>query len=321
MMGDRIAPTPLRFYPRLSEELGISLWVKHDDLFPLAAGGNKARKLQRILAEGISGGCDALVTTGSFHSNHVRAASLMAARLGWHARLVIHDTPRDKLEGNLLLAALAGAEITFCQREQVGAAMDQAMDDLSKRGRKPLYILGGGHCRAGGLAYCEAAQELAGQYGELANLPDYIFVASGTGTTQAGLHAGCAEYLPSTKVIGISVAHGRERGMENVAKSIDDLSQATRLVIPKHEISFYDGFLSGGYGLHDEELLELIRWAAGLEALLLDPFYTGKAFRGLRDHVRSGRVAPGSTVCFWHTGGIFNLLNSEFPGSAVTSPK
>lgn len=310
-MGDRIDATPLRFYPRLSDELGVSLWVKHDDLFPLAAGGNKARKLQRILAEGVRDGCDALVTTGSFHSNHVRAASLMAAHLGWQARLVIHDTPREKLEGNLLLAALAGAEITFCRREHLAAAMDQAMDELSARGRKPLYIWGGGHCCAGGLAYSEAAEELAAQYGKLANRPDYIFVASGTGTTQAGLHAGCAECLSSAKVVGVSVAHGRERGMENVAKSVEELVQAVNGDMPKQEIHFDDGFLSGGYGLHDEELFETIRWAAGLEGLLLDPFYTGKAFRGLCAHVRSARVTPGSTVCFWHTGGVFNLMTSS----------
>ena len=36
--------------------------------------------------------------------------------------------------------------------------------------------------------------------------------------------------------------------------------------------------------------------------------YTGKAFAGLLDHVRKGKVPQGSTVVFWHTGGATALF-------------
>ena len=44
--------------------------------------------------------------------------------------------------------------------------------------------------------------------------------------------------------------------------------------------------------------------AARLEALLLDPVYTGKAMAGLISLVRSGRIAAENRVLFLHTGGL-----------------
>jgi D-cysteine desulfhydrase len=320
-MSNRLENTPLRYYGRLSDQLGVDLWVKHDDMFAIAGGGNKARKLQHILAEGVRKGYDSLVTTGSYHSNHVRAASLMAAQLGWHSRVVIHDVPREKPEGNMLLATLAGAEISYCLREEVASAMNQAMDELSRRGRKPLYIWGGGHCLEGGIAYYQAAKELSSQFNEFSSSPDYIFVASGTGTTQAGLHAGSAEFLDSTKVVGVSVAHSCERGMELVSNSVDELRHEMKTGKSGQEICFESDFLNGGYGMYDKGLLDVIRWAAEVEGLLLDPIYTGKAFQGMCAHVRSGRIPAGSTICFWHTGGIFNLMSSSFLKSSMAACK
>jgi D-cysteine desulfhydrase/L-cysteate sulfo-lyase len=36
--------------------------------------------------------------------------------------------------------------------------------------------------------------------------------------------------------------------------------------------------------------------------------YTGKAFAGLLDYVRTGKIKPGSNVVFWHTGGVSALF-------------
>jgi len=40
------------------------------------------------------------------------------------------------------------------------------------------------------------------------------------------------------------------------------------------------------------------------EGLLLDPVYTAKAFIGLMNLAKEGRVPRGSNVVFVHTGGI-----------------
>ena len=44
------------------------------------------------------------------------------------------------------------------------------------------------------------------------------------------------------------------------------------------------------------------------EGLLTDPVYTGKAFAGMLDYIRTGKVPAGSSVVFWHTGGATALF-------------
>jgi len=282
----------------------VNLWVKHDDEFPDAGGGNKVRKLQFIFAEAERSGCDAIVTTGGASSNHVRAAALLSARRGWLARVIIHDPEPAAWSANLRLARLAGAELTFCNHAALPSAMDAAMDELRGAGLCPCYIWGGGHTPAGGQAFRAAAFELADQCVERAVRPDFIVVASGTGTTQGGLHVGASVALPHTSVLGISVSHDRAGGMHRVQDTLRMLAAEGA-----DRIEFHDEFLGGGYGRSDADQAETMRWAARTEALLLDPIYTGKAFHGLRRLVASGRIAPGSTIVFWHTGGLLNLLS------------
>ena len=72
MMENRVTfgvfPTPLEPAPRLAAALGLAgdrLWIKRDDLTGLGCGGNKVRKLERIIATALHGGADTLVTTGA----------------------------------------------------------------------------------------------------------------------------------------------------------------------------------------------------------------------------------------------------------------
>ena len=73
-------PTPLEHAPRLSAQLGIELLIKRDDCTGLAGGGNKARKLEYLLADAKRLGADTLVTIGGLQSNHARQTAAAAAR-------------------------------------------------------------------------------------------------------------------------------------------------------------------------------------------------------------------------------------------------
>lgn len=297
--------SPVVCYEQLSAALGITLSVKHDDYLAGAGGGNKVRKLQYIMPTAAQRGYNALVTTGSAQSNHIRAAALMAAQQGWHARIIVHEAEPEKYLGNLLIAQLAGAEISFCRREDVAKAMDQAMDELSGRGLKPLYIWGGGHCLEGAYAFYMAADELMKQCE--GKLPDFIVHASGTGTTQAGLVAGFQG--TSIQVIGVSVAHDASRGASVVRDSLNQLGRHLNADYSAVSLQFRDEWREGGYGKVSDRLIATIRRAARC-SLLLDPTYTGKAFLALEDMVASGEIPRGSRVLFWHTGGLMNLLSS-----------
>jgi len=71
-------PTPLHEAPHLSAVLGgPRIFIKREDLTGLAMGGNKARKLEFLLADAQKRGVDVLITTGSSQSNF--AVQLAAA--------------------------------------------------------------------------------------------------------------------------------------------------------------------------------------------------------------------------------------------------
>ena len=59
-------PTPLHELPNLPKAVGFDgrLFIKRDDLTGLAAGGNKSRKLEYLMAEALEKGCDTVITAG-----------------------------------------------------------------------------------------------------------------------------------------------------------------------------------------------------------------------------------------------------------------
>jgi len=61
-----------------------------------------------------------------------------------------------------------------------------------------------------------------------------------------------------------------------------------------------------------ESALEAIDRVAGLEGVILDPVYTGKAMAGLIGAAREGRFGAGDTVVFWHTGGAVALFAHRY---------
>ena len=203
--------TPLEEHARLAAalDLAIDLRLKRDDLYPMPGGGIKARKIQYIMREAIARGHDVIVTNGGPQSNHARAAAVLSAELGVRCHLVIVLEPGVVYPGtgNILLMRLSGATIEFCRKEQLAERMDATIEEFCRRGHKPLYVWGGGHCLAGTVAFVEAAAEARAQGGVW--VPDVLVAASATGSTQAGLAIGYAD--SRARVIGISTARDAAR--------------------------------------------------------------------------------------------------------------
>ena len=289
----------------------IEIFVKREDLYPMCGGGNKVRKNENIFATIADNNCNAIVTNGGMQSNHARVVALMAAARGWRCRLILHGDPREIQypEGNLLLMVLAGAEIIATQPDRIPIEIESSMNELRKEGFRPFQIPGGGHCLEGAISYLEVVNEIGVQIEECE--PEFIILASGTGTTQAGIQAGVDQKGWKTRVIGISVARKNPRGSKITQDAYHELCKHLRVPIPSGQNEFRDDWVGEGYGIPNDNILETIRKVACDTGLILDPTYTGKAFYGLESMVRSGEIPSQSHVVFVHTGGLINLCASH----------
>lgn len=290
---------------------GSKIRVYRDDLYPFLGGGNKGRKarfIERAIKESKS---NAVVTTGGIQSNHCRAIAVLAAENQWKCTLVLHGDKNqfEKGNGNARIMRLSGADIVFVEPDLIAATMDAAMNDYRKQGSNPYYIWGGGHTLEGGLAYIEAVEELKTYCDQEAWYPEYIFHASGTGSTQAGIMAGLDQYGIDAEVIGISVARSKSRAEEVVERFYGELCAHYQIPIKKSTVTVLDDFLFGGYEQYDERLLQLSVNSIKELGFALDTTYSGKAFYGMQEYLKRKNIE--GNVLFWHTGGIFNFLSQQ----------
>jgi D-cysteine desulfhydrase len=283
--------------------------VFRDDLFPFLGGGNKARKIQEIAKEIKRKNANAIVTTGGIQSNHCRAAAIIAAENDWLCHLVLHGNEERYYseKGNAFLMRKAGAVPTFVEAEGISDAMDEEMKKLKSSDYTPFYIWGGGHSVAGARAYVHAVQNLKSYFREEEWLPDAIFLASGTGSTQAGIMAGLElSELGDIPVLGISIARDEERGKDKIESLLHEMSEEMSCEEAVSKIRFYDDWVSGGYENITPEISKLTDDVFSSTGILLDTTYTAKAWLGMRDMLKDGSVS--GNILFWHTGGILNLM-------------
>ena len=330
------SPTPLEPAPNLGAALGIELWLKRDDCTGLAFGGNKVRQLEFYLGEARARGADTLLTTGAVQSNFVRVAAAGARQLGMDVHLQLENRVEaaDDLyrgSGNVLLDRLLGATLHAFAAEggesAADAALDRLAESLSGTGRKPYVIhVGLDHPPLGGLGYVVAASEVLEQVRTRGIGFDAVVCASGGALTHAGLLVGMRALGEPVPVHGICVRREARQQRVRVARRATEL--AAMIGFPKvfaaDDVHASDEVHPPGYGLLNEAIGEAISMAARLEALLLDPVYTGKAMAGLVDLVRAGRIAAGSRVLFVHTGGlpaIFSYASRLEPWLAKAPPE
>jgi D-cysteine desulfhydrase family pyridoxal phosphate-dependent enzyme len=296
--------TPIQELPRLRAALGGGprLLVKRDDAIAFAFGGNKVRKLALVAADALAGHADTLITCGGIQSNHARVTACTAARLGLRCVLVVNGERPSRPTGNALLDALAGADIRYvASRDDRAAAMDEAAEEIRRKGGRPYVIPLGASTPLGAAAFVDAAKEMLAQVAA----PDVIVHASSSGGTQAGLVAGCALAGAPTRVIGISADDPAPALQDQVRLLISGLPPLLGVrpeTLASARIEVDDGWVGGGYGVPTAESKEAIDLTARTEGLFLDPTYTAKAMAGLIGRVRSGELAD-QTVLFWHTGG------------------
>jgi D-cysteine desulfhydrase len=302
------APTPLLKLERLSEELGLELWVKRDDLTGLLESGNKVRKLEFLVGDALAQNADTLITCGALESNGCRAVAAVAARLGLRAVLALRGARPADADGNHLLDRLLGAEIHYCGDDE-WERIDDVLEDLAARvrraGRTPYVIPESGATVAGALGYLMCGQEIASQIAHGAPDFDTIAITAFSGGSQAGLLM--AKQLTGLRadIVGIPIAWPAARVRDYVADVVDQARRRYALPVEApDDVRVIDGCQGEGRAAALETLLHVARQ----EGVVLDPVYTARAFRGLLDALRRSSGGLGRRVCFVHTGGIFSLF-------------
>jgi 1-aminocyclopropane-1-carboxylate deaminase/D-cysteine desulfhydrase-like pyridoxal-dependent ACC family enzyme len=292
---------PKRFQ-RLSEELGIDLWVQEDYLLPYPFAGNKWVKVVGEYKSGHAG--NAYVTNGGLNSNHCRTLAMWSAFHGHRCHLVLHNDSGEEDPNALAFLDMLGATHSVVRSAEIADTISVSERELRTQGFNPVVVPGGGHSPRAIRAYANYAAHV------LANTSfDAIFHASGTGGTQAGLCIANHETQSEARVIGVSVARSAERGRQVV---LDAIRETSGLEL---NVDFRSDYIDGGYGMGGAATREAVA-VAGAGGLVLDLTYTGKAFAGLLDAIRTGSVASGSKVLFWHTGGLY-LTASAASGHGV----
>lgn len=309
-------PTPLEKAPRLSEKLGIELFVKRDDLAGPSMGGNKSRQLEYYFGAALQAQADTILITGAVQSNFARLAAAVARSKGLHPVVQLEDRVQGKGElyrsnGNVLLSQILGAEIlTYPVGEDeagADAALHEYAEHLANNGRVPYIIhLSEGHPPLGALGYVDAAKEILSQVSGF----DYFVTASGSGSTHAGLLAGLRGEGCDATVIGGCVrrpAQEQKARISRITNRLIDLCPGAKNV-RETDIITCDRAFAPGYGQLGPLAHQAIKMMAEHEGLILDPVYTAKSFGALLANIESGAIKKGSRVCFIHTGGLAALF-------------
>ncbi len=306
-------PTPIRAWQPGELPDGYCAWIKRDDRTGVTLSGNKARKLEFLVADAIRTGCDTLITCGGIQSNHARATAVAARECGLDCHLVLNTrTPREPpgIAGNLLIDRLVGAElhlISWQDYQHRDERMAELACELESNGKHPCLIPEGGSNALGTWGYIEAVREVAEQLHADSLRIDDIFAACGSGGTAAGLSLGVALSGLRARVHVVNVCWDADHFYARVDAILRELGapHAARDIL--HVI---DGHVGPGYAQNTPEDLTVLRNTARETGIILDPVYTVKAFRGMCAALRAGdNRLQGTHALFIHTGGLFGLYD------------
>ncbi|KAL2266275.1 hypothetical protein VTJ83DRAFT_5627 [Remersonia thermophila] len=325
-------PSPIQHLRRISEALGgkVHVYAKREDCNSgLAFGGNKIRKLEYLLPDALSQGCDTLVTVGGVQSNHTRAVAAAAAARGLKVatlqeRWVDWSDPGYSLVGNIQLSRLMGADVNVSgggggHEVDFGIGHKRALarlaEHLRAQGARPYSIPAGASDHPlGGLGFARWAFEVEAQEREMGVFFETVVACAVTGSTLAGMVAGfkLAEKLGARKrrVVGIDASAKARETREQALRIARQTAERIGLReedIADEDVVLDDRYHAGQYGIPDDRTLEAIRFGARTEAFITDPVYEGKSLAGLMDMVRNGEIPEGSNVLYAHLGGQLAL--------------
>lgn len=287
-----LQPQPVQvctlFHPVL-EEKGLQLSLMRLDTVHTQVSGNKFFKLKHNLVEAKNQGKKTILTFGGAFSNHIYATASAAQIGGFRSLGIIRGEDADRDNPTLSHARKMGMELHFVDRESY--RLKNTLEFLEKLHSQfgEVYLIPEGGTNEMAI---QGTKEILDE--SHAAFTD-ICVSIGTGGTFAGL---AASLLPHQHLVGFSSLKG-----EFIRQEIDSILSRFE-IRPKGKFSIETGAHFGGYGKHNPELIEFIRWFHRVFGFPLDPVYTGKMAFGVWQLIGRNYFSPGSSILIIHTGGM-----------------
>lgn len=324
--------TPIHKLENLSKKYGVNIYIKRDDMTGFGMGGNKLRKLDYLLKDALNSKCTVLLTFGGAQTNHGRLTAAVAARFGLKCGIIMDGSAPRKATGNLILDKMMGADLFFMNdsdfkeepREIYSEKYKQLVDKTTKevvrlyeeKGEKVYLIPVGGSSPIGAAGYVMAAKEIKDQLGEMNVKMDYVFTGFGSTGTFGGLYLGAKYFNAGFTTVGISVSHKSDLEIQEKVDYIEETNKFLELGldVKLDDMWIEEGYVGISYNIPDSETRKYVYMMAREEAIILDPCYTGKTFRGMIEMIEQGKIPKNSNVMLLHTGGapgLFSQAHSE----------
>lgn len=285
-----------------------TIYIKRDDLIPFSFGGNKVRIAEQYFKDMRRKKCNCIIAYGNSRSNLSRVIANMSKVKGLPCYVISpSDDSGERVEtSNSKIVRSLGANIIECDKKNVSQTVENVIADCKKNGLNPYYIYGNiygkGNEKTAVQAYVEAYEEIK-SYEKINNISfDYIFHASGTGMTQAGLISGKLLKGDIRNIIGISIARNKEIGSKVIANNILEYLNDKGNLLSEDDIIFNDKYVLDGYGKYNEKIVKIIKDVLSENGVPLDTTYTGKAFWGMTQYLKEKSI-DGRKILFIHTGG------------------
>lgn len=319
--------TPIHKLENLSKKYNTNIYIKRDDMTGFGLGGNKLRKLDYLLRDAIDNQCTVLLTYGGVQTNHGRLTAAVAARFGLKCGIIMDGPAPKKATGNLILDKMLGADLFFMDdsnfkgesKVEYLEKYKQLFDKTTKKvikmyeevGDKVYVIPVGGSSPLGAAGYVMAAKEIKDQLVEMKINMDYVFTGFGSVGTFGGLYLGAKYFDAGFTPIGIAVSHKNDL---EIQEKVDYIEEANKFLELGVDVKLDDmwiekGFVGISYNVPDSETRKYVYMMAREEAIILDPCYTGKTFRGMIEMIESGKIKNDSNIMLIHTGGAPGLFS------------
>ncbi|WNF33930.1 threonine synthase [Aeribacillus composti] len=302
--------TPLIHLQKLSEKLGVELYVKTEGANP--TGSFKDRGMVMAVAKAVEEGSTTIMCAST--GNTSAAASAYAARAGLRSIVVI---PNGKIAfGKLAQAVMYGAEIF---------AIEGNFDDALKMVREiceelPITLVNSVNpYRIEGQK--TAAFEICEQLGKA---PDYLAIPVGNAGNITAYWKGFKEFNERHQT-GLPKMHGFEAEgaaaivKNQVIENPETVATAIRIGNPASwEFAVNAANESGGKidMVTDEEILDAYQLIARTEGVFAEPA-SSASIAGVMKDVNSGKIPKGSTVVAVLTGNGLKDPNTAIDVSSI----